>query len=220
MNFIQIARETRKRSGMQGTGPSSVSATGYESAIVAYVQDAWEDIQREREWWRWMRSEIMFLTTAGKKEYTLEEIFGPSYRFNRWHKDTLYIKVDDKWSKLYFLEYDNFIASTQNQVNETKPFRYTIRPEDSAIVIESPAEVYTLKVDYQKSIQELENDSDVPEMPSQFHKLIVYGATMKYAEELGRQGKFNSYSVNYTRLLYVLMRNQLPKEYLKMRPIV
>jgi len=220
MNFIQLARETRKRAGLQGTGPSSVSATGYEAAIVSYVQDAWADIQNERNQWRWMRGQAAFTISQGDGEYLLGDIFSPGYRFNRWHKDTCYILVDSKWNPLRFMAYDQFVYLTQNQTEDTRPSRFTIRPQDSALLFDSPDGPYSIKIDYQKSLQELVIDSDVPEMPEQFHRLVVYGGVMNYAEELGRQGKFNYYSVKYTRMLNILMRNQLPKEILKMRPIV
>lgn len=220
MNFIQLARMARKRVGLQGTGPSSVSTTGYDAALVAYVQDAWADIQNERNQWRWMRSEASFMTSSGNGEYLLGSIFSPGYRFNRWHKDTCYTLYNSKWTKVRFVEYDKFIELTQNQTEEGKVSYYTIRPQDSALLFNTPDAPYSIKIDYQKSLQELVSDADVPELPDQFHRLIIYGAVMNYSEELGRQGKFNYYSIKYTRMLNLLMRNQLPKEILKMRPLV
>lgn len=223
MNFIQLARETRKRSGLQGTGPASVSTTGYEAAIVTAVQDAWTDIQIERKDWKWMRSNVTFSISQGTENtqtYSTTDILGPDGRLNSWRVDTCYVDDGGQWKNLRYVGYDKFIKDTQNVDQPGLPDKFTIEPQSQALIFPNPDNSYFVKIDYQKSEQELESDSDTPELPVEFHKLIMYGAVMNYAEELGRQGKFSYYSVKYARAMNILMRNQLPRKTVESRPIV
>ena len=55
MDFQALAQETRRLSGVGGTGPANVEvATGMELKIVNYVQNAWRDIQTHPKNWKWM----------------------------------------------------------------------------------------------------------------------------------------------------------------------
>jgi len=220
MNFIQLAQATRKRAGLQGAGPSSVSTTGFEAALIALIQDAWTDVQNYRKDWKWMRSTSIFLMTIGKSDYTLGDIFGVTYRHKYWLKGTMYALINGQYTAIRFVEYDTFIERTQNDTTTSPPSIFTIRPNDSALLFNSPDSDYTIKVDYQKSPQILEKDADVPELPVHYHSLIVYASLEKYAIYLENGTLFSGYALEYAKLMNTLMRDQLPKKVLNIRGIV
>ena len=58
--FLELCQETRRLSGIQGTGPVDVTtAVGIELDIVNYVKNAWIDIQGHPKNWKWMRRDYL-----------------------------------------------------------------------------------------------------------------------------------------------------------------
>ena len=56
----------------------------------------------------------------------------------------------------------------------------TIDPQRNLILGPKPDAAYTITGEYQMSAQVLAADGDTPEMPSDYHQLIVYSAMKKY----------------------------------------
>lgn len=215
MNFIELVKAVRLRVGMQGTGPASVTTTGYEAALVAAVSDAWIDIQNERKDWRWMRDTATFLTTQGQTEYTTTEILGPTPRHKYWLKDTGYAMINGQYRPIINYNYDRFVYLYQNTTHDTVPDKYTIQDNNYSLIFTPPDGVYTMKIDYQKSPQTLVGDTDVPELPSYYHLLIVYAAVEKYASYISSPETYQQYALQHARMMNQVMRDQLPKKVVK-----
>ena len=220
MQYLKMAQTVRQLVGMQGTGPSDVNATGAEGMFLVLVQNAWKDIQTARKKWKWMRDEKSFATAIGTTAYTPLTIFGPNNRFKSWYKDTFYITIDGKKHPLWFREYDYFKYKNANVTTQSSPNEFTIRPYDSAILINPPDSMYSITADYKKSIQNLVAASDEPEMPSDYHDLIVYEAVKRYGISIGMIHIYQEYEQNQTELWGSLLRDQLPREIFKVRGIV
>lgn len=226
MDFIGLARAVRSRSGLQGTGPSSVTtASGVELLLVQTIQDAWLDIQNyevpvSRICWSWMRASASFFTVSGTNTYTLSDIFNPNYRFKKWMNDTMYVTVDGQRSIVRYMDYDKFNYKYANDTSTGKIQNFTIRPSDSAIMFNNPDSNYLIEIDYQKSPQELVNDTDTPELPTHYHILIVYMALEKFAATYsGEASQFQQYSFESVKLLGSLLRSQMPKAKVKPRSL-
>ncbi len=209
--FIELARGVRSKVGMQGTGPASVSVSGAEADIVSAVKDAWVDIQNTRPDWRWMRSRVSFSTTADTSTYTLADIFTGSYRHKLWRKDTAYATVDGKKRRLRFIEYDTFVYRHNNDTTTSHISEYTIRPEDDALILNTPDATYPVIIDYQKSPQILSLDVDIPELPSYYHLLIEYAAVEKYCAAVGSHNIYQQYASQHVEMWGQVTRTHLPK---------
>lgn len=220
MNFIQLCRETWKRVHGQGTGPTSVSTTGYDQAVVTAVQDSWLDIQNRRINWKWMRATQSFLLVVGQTEYTLADIFGPTNRYRYWLRDTCYVLDNGKYSQVRFVDYDVFIERHLNDTTNTKISEFTIRPWDDALIFNSPDNTYTIKIDYQKSPQELTIETDIPELQDYRHNVILYGAIERYAAEINQVNVLDYYSRQFSMTMADLMREELPQLKQKKRPVI
>lgn len=220
MTYVELARAVRARMGLQGSGPSDVGSTiPIEQQIVQAVYDTWIDIQNYRTDWRWMRNTDSFETSAGVTVYALSSIFDPGYRFRNFHKETFYVTVDNQKQLMRFLNYDTFQQMYNNTDTNNKFYDFTIRPWDNAVVIPPPDAVYTVNFDYQKSNQLLANNSDTPEMPTQHHNLIVYGALEKMGIAILSMEQYDHYSQQYAIEMGQLMREQIPKKTVKTRSI-
>lgn len=221
MTFLELVKAVRSRVGMQGTGPASVtSTTSFEMDLVNSVSDAWIDIQNFRECWRWMRGTTTFTTTASVKTYSLTTIFGPNNRHKRWLKDTVYITENGKKRPLIFLEYDQFENKYLNDTIPSKVTHYTIVPWDDSIKINLPDGLYTISLDYMKSAQTLVANEDVPELPKEFHLIILYLAVEKFSTVVVTPEIQQLFSQQYVTMLGQLMRSQVPSKKLRIRGIV
>lgn len=219
MNFITLVQETRNRVGIQGIGPSSVDTNTYEAQIVSAVEDSWLDIQNYRPNWKWMRESEDFLVSQGVTDYTPTDVFGPNDRLRYWLKDTFYITVDSNKSILRHVDYDNYVRRHNNDTVEKVFYEFTIRPQDNALIFPLPDQFYTIDCDYQKTPQEFTADADIPEMPPYFHKAIIYGAVSTYAASIEFYSVSDKFEAKRVEILGGLMREQNPREKLKVSGI-
>lgn len=219
MTFIEMVRAVRSRVGMQGSdSPSSISgAVGAEIDIVNAVRDTWIDIQNSRQEWKWQRKTKSFFTVADDHDYTPAEILPiVSGTLDRWRTDaTYYIDTNGKRVRVKYMDYDNYMARNVDTYVSSKPRVFTIRPWDNLIMMNPPDGVYTMYIDYQESLQELTTDTTVPDMPANYHILIVYGAVEKYGNTLGDGGIEAFFAQNYVALWGSLTRSQLPESKFK-----
>lgn len=219
MTFIELVREVSRRVGLQGTGPASVDISSYETQLVKAVQDAWSWVQLYRTDWRWMRASKSFLTVADKDVYSTQDVFGVNPRLRSWLTGTFYIESNGQKSPLTYIDYDEFIYRHINDNNSKKPHEFTIRPYDNALVFVTPDDVYTIYCDYQKTPQELVNTTDTPEMPSRFHRLIIFIALDLYASEISFAEIQSRFSLEAAKMFGALLREQNPRTKLKVRGI-
>jgi len=213
MNFLELCKAVRSRVGLQGSGPASVtSATTAELDIINSVSDAWIDIQNFRREWRWMRGTQTFSLVVGTTDYELSDIFSPGYLFKNWRKDSCYAYINGKYTLLRYIDYDNFIYIHKNDTENSVVHSFSVRPWDHALIFNSPADTYSITIDYQKAPQVLEANTDTPSMDSYFHLLIVYSAVEKYSVIINSPSIFSQYSQQYVTMLGQLMRDQLGKK--------
>lgn len=182
------------------TNSSSIPATvtgqsGNLADCVDWAADAYNELQTSGDDWRWMRSQFTVNTVASTEAYaygacTDSRLSATISRFSHW-------LVTDKYNPpraylassgigsayhLQFIDWDTFCALYKiGTINGGPPAHITIDPQDRLILGPTPNDVYTIEGEYQMSAQNLAVDSDEPEMPDQFHMLIVYDAMMKYA---------------------------------------
>lgn len=221
MNFLSMAQKVRKLVGMQGTGPVTVTATDYDSIFVTLVNDSWEDIQLSKKKWKWMRSTVQITTVVGSDSYPISTIFGPSFhRFGRWNTEQFYIYDGISNTPLRFIEYDVFVALHINNSTNSRVTSFTVEPSTNAIIINKPDKVYLIRASYYKAKQTLVSDSDIPELPLNYHNVIVYDAVARYALNVSLASAYQGYSQKFAELYDDLVREQNPREILKVRGIV
>jgi len=219
MQYLQMAQKVRQLVGMQGTGPTSVDATGADAVFLTVVRDAWTDIQNRRKDWKWMRDTITFQTVVGTSTYTPAVIFGPVNRFKSWYKESMYITKDSKKHWTPFVEYDYYDYKHINDSVNTPPSEYSIRPRDYAILLSKPDLIYPVQIDYKKNNQTLVNATDIPEMPVDYHNLIVYEAIARYAISVAIGHLYQEYAQKTAELWGDLFREQNPRTVFKVRGI-
>lgn len=185
MNFLELCQAVRREAGISGSGPTAVTnQIGEMDRVVNWVKTAWNDIQTMRPNWMWMRATFIFNTTASDHDYTPAQA-GIASRFSAWSPTSFRIyKTSAGLSNQYHLpeiSFDDFrrIYLTNTRVEGT-PVCFAIAPDLSIVLGPFPDGIYTVEGEYWKAPQTLTANADTPEMPAQFHPLIVWKALEHY----------------------------------------
>lgn len=224
-DFLTLCQDTAKESGtVSGDGlPASVtSQTGRLAKIIGWVEQAWRDIQNERDGWRWMQGEFSGQTVSGTQRYTASDM-GISERFAAWRgigdaeedRMSCYLtssgRTDERvmeywtWDEFFV----QFLRGAQSE-RTGRPVYWTIAPDDKLVFAPTPDAAYTVRGMYRKDLQTLSANTDVPEMPVRFHDLIKWKALIHLANADESMNQNPLWRIEYTRLLNGLTRDQLP----------
>src|SRR5512147_763856 len=95
MNTLEIVKETRLASGVQGEIDTIVSQTGIKKTIISFVNSAYNDIQRLRDDWNWMRVGGSFSWNPASTEEVISSVY--KYLLLYYDQDPLRFVEYDKW---------------------------------------------------------------------------------------------------------------------------
>lgn len=212
MTYLDICRRVNDIVGFQGT-INTVDTTGYQSTLTTAVKDAYEDIQRYRKDWDWMKKNRTINIASGTDFYTLEEL---------WAGETVdlaeYRYINYDYKRMRELGYDAFELIDWSDW-ESEPKEYAINPQDKSLLISPVDQVYTLDLYYISTLQELANNGDVPILPARHQQLIVYSAILKLSTFVGNATLYDTYSVKTAEGMGQLMREENPYREIRKRPI-
>jgi hypothetical protein len=224
VNYLAICQQTRQECDASGTGPSAVTnQTGESKRFVDWCAQAYTEIQNKRGdpgGWKWLRKGFTFNTTASLGTYAYGSITdvatsNPITRFKDWYVQSFkaYLTSTGVGAEypLVFMEWDPFrrfyLYATQNP---GQPQHFSIDPDMQVRLGPAPDAIYTVSGDYQRSAQVLAADSDIPEMPTNFHMLVVYEAMKKYAGFESAPEVFMRANTEAKPMWRDIERNQLP----------
>lgn len=191
MNYLQLVNRVKRESPHTGGDLASLaSAVGQTAKMVGWVQDAWNEIQNmcSQFNWKWMRARALGdVTVVGGMAYTIDQLLGVAAgttRFRRWQPETdeyritayLDAQPQNEWH-LRFLDYETFdMRFLRGQHAAGPPQFWSTSPTNQLLVGPTPDQSYKVRADYWKSNQILTADTDIPEMPVDFHMMIVWKA--------------------------------------------
>jgi len=217
--FLVLCQKVARESGtIEGVAPATVSnLTGRLLKVVNWTNDAWSEIQNHRENWEWMRKDWSYALSESTGRYTPASFNLTNH--SRWVKDdrstTIYdtsTGVSDE-NDLEFISYRDFrIRYERGTQTDDRPVHWTVTPVGEFGVGPKPDDSgFTATGEYYQGNEALTADSDVPDLPSRFHDIIVWKALMKLASsDENRDGYAYAESL-YTPLMAALERDQLPE---------
>ena len=219
--FLELCVDVRRECGITGSGPLAVTNQSGELArVVEWTAAAYTLIQNRHNNWRWLRSSFTLPTVDGTDSYAYTSCTdtGTSAaitRFRRWYPHDFKIYLTSAGSGtehwLLYQQWDDFRSVYKvGTQNEGYPAWVAINPTNRIVLGPIPDAVYTVAGDYQKSAQTLAADSDEPEMPADFHQLIVFEAMRKYAAFNGASEVWAHAKDEASRLWQELRQDQLP----------
>jgi hypothetical protein len=210
--FLQLAQSVRSEAGLSGTGPSAVTGqSGMDKKVVDWVNDAWYDIQAARPNWRWMwRNDGAIATVAGTKSYDLaalgfdvENVIPESVSITNVGNPASIIQLE-------FVEFDAYREATKFILDEPdKPTLCTIDPSGAFVMNPTPDDVYDVAFEYYTPPSFLSGNTDVPELPVKFHRMIVELALTKYSSHDDAVGVYQTANIEYKKWMRRLEQAQL-----------
>lgn len=198
MNYLALCQRVRQECQDSGSGPSTVSGqTGLLGRIVSWVADSYTEIQNRHAvspHWRWLRYGFTVDTTADDDSYAYGDVTDTTTsaaitRFSTWHiKDidnppNIYLTSSGvgTQTQMTYIDWDLFkYLYKRGTQTSSYPIHISEDPQQNLVIGPAPNGIYTVTGDYIRSAQVLAADGDTPEMPSQFHMLIVYKAMIRY----------------------------------------
>lgn len=215
MTFLELCADLHLEAGISGIPPNSViNQAGENKRIVNWIKNAWHEIQLNRKDWLFLRGTYSFNTNINDGKYSASDA-GISTRFREFDKNSVKlfqesIGVNDEY-EINYIPYEQYrsIYLTGTQV-PSRPLYYSIDTDMALLLGYKPNAIYTVSGEYYKTPQILAANDEVPDMPIEYHRVIVYKALEAYAlfeaapEVLSRAMK--GFNAIYNRL----ENNQLP----------
>lgn len=229
--FLQLANALAQEcriSGNAATISTVVGQTGTALRLVNWLIESYNEIQQRSPAWLWLRSTFSFPTVAHTDTYAFGActdtlVGGAITRFRSWipfgvqgeSNVSRYLTSGGVSGQMWmvYLPWHVFRAMYKfgpQQSNYGPIVHITVTPQNKWMLGPNPDAVYTIGGEYQMSSQVLAVDADVPEMPGDYHDLIVYRAMEKYgraqaAIEVLARGQAEGH-----KLMTALEQNQLP----------
>lgn len=302
MNFLQLCQNLHLKRGagsgeQPGTLPSAVtSQNGKLLQIVTAIQEAWEDIQSEREDWLWMRREGTFTLNTGERSATLttaetkavasitrsgstatatfstdhglytgesvviagavETDYNGTFTITAPTATTItytvsgtpstpatgtitatrtlplkrvisyvaascdqYLLVRDvaggasTEQPMYYVtpqEWEGYF-NRASYVSTGRPTFFTLLPSQQIGVFPAPNVPFRARFNYRKTHQALAANGDTPEMPAEYHRLIVDKALTYLSANEENKRQFDTAMMRYERMMDDLIAVQTPK---------
>lgn len=211
----KLARESGSVSG-GATQPLSVTGqSGRLAKLVAWIADAWVDIQEDRKDWTFLQKKFTSALIISNIEY-MAVSFGLT-DLGGWrdgNRDfSLYdpaVGAGDE-SFLKRLDYDDFYAlyfvGTQTAA---RPCHYAIAPDNALCIGPKPDKAYVFNGRYRRAAQVLAANGDVPICPEQ-HDIILWRAMKKLHASDEAPTSFQFDDLEYNRRWASFVRAYTPR---------
>lgn len=219
MNYIQLCQRASMEGGASGRNTSVFGATGEWLRFVTWVNQAWLDIQTERNDWQWMRKTASFSTIAQQGTYEVDTAPLSLTDFGNWveHSFRIYRTSAGIAHELMldYVPYEYFrdtwlISSLRSSYSQ--PVQITIAPDKSLVLALPPDSAdYTISGDYYKKPTSIVQNTNTPDMPDRFHMAIVWKALMYYGSYESYPEKYATAEREYKRIMTQLGIDQLPE---------
>lgn len=183
MNFLQLCKKTAQESGTIAGLPSfttTANATGRIAKLVGWVSDAWLNIQNERNDWLFRNDTFSHALNIGVSEYTPASF---NLSLSQWLPDTcsrqtmsLYDPAIGQADEggICQIPWDRYRAMYDRGVTApNRPQYWAVKPNGNLLVGPAPDKAYVLRGEYRTTAQILAADTDTPNIPEEYHGVIV-----------------------------------------------
>ncbi|WP_375188406.1 hypothetical protein [Sphingobium yanoikuyae] len=222
MDFLALFKAAASDSGIVA-GFNNVATlagvSGRPAQLAGWVRDAWIDIQNERNDWTWMRRRFGPVALTPSVNLYLAAELGVT-RLGQWLGDrpgyrTFTVYDPDRGpaseTDMEQISYDRWIERWGRGAHDSQmPREWAISPARELLLGPTPDKAYLLKGEYRASAQILSADADTPEMPEEYHRVIIPRAIRLAASSDEAWQPLIDKTNQYSELRNALVRDQTP----------
>lgn len=214
-NFLQLAQSLRQEARIAGVGPATTqNQTGEAARLVTWINNAWRDIQRASNHWLWMHRYLNGPLVLDQGDYTAADL-GIADAVRDYDRTSMAIfntaRGTQDQTDLFYLPWTSFREMYRRGYQmKGRPLHWTLLPSKKLAFGPIPETDYTVTGEYQKAATRLLQDGDEPDMPEEYHQLIVWVALTKYAASEAAPEVFAFAESERVRMLAELRLTQLP----------
>lgn len=204
MNRLKIAQLINTLAGTQGTVDTTVGVSGYQTALIEFMDSGYNDIQIYRDSWKFLQGTVDIPLNITVNTYSNDDVA----------KVTRII-----YNKRVLKEilYEDWVLQDHK---EGKPVEFTTNPYTDEIEFNPLNDTYIVALQYQKVPDVMTTNSDIPIIPERFQRIIAYKALIGLGSYLGNYDLITKYSNKYSIELGALMRSQVPVKFVTTAPLV
>ena len=215
-NFLTLVQELVTELGIGGanqgaTVPTTVvGQTGQLWNAVNWIKQAENNLNLMYSDWKFLQVEYSELLVVGS---TTVPAHSGSETVNQWDRDSFWLDQSLATAKqLEFMEWTNFrkqVFPGSSTRSNAKPSVITERRSGSVLLDNPPDSAYTLTAEFWKEPVLLAADNDISPIPSQYHRLIICEAAIKYGNKEAALEVIQGMEAEYIYLLDKLEGDQL-----------
>jgi hypothetical protein len=217
MNFLQLCQELVTELGLAGgTGPSTVlDQRGELRNVVRWIRDSCLWIDSEWKDWKYLRCDYDGVIQVNSREPTPPN--NPSgVKVRKWDRDSLILNygsvnakplIWENWATFRKLRQigSAYLTIDEPAVFSTKQDGYTPK----LILYPTANATYPIHGEFWRRPPVLTNDTDVPLMPEEYHRLIMATAAIKYGNREDAPEIIAGFEAEHHSLLMQLKADQL-----------
>jgi hypothetical protein len=183
VTFIELVREVIRETGLAGGDPADLETvldqTGDLADAVAWTRNGCLEVDNLWKTWKYLWREHSIAFAAAQSNIPPQPT---DYTVRQWDRASFWLnKTSTSPTKLAFEDWRVFRARTGTPLSG-KSSIITVRPDNTLRTDRIPAASYTFSAECWKRPTILTLDDDEPDMPSDYHRIIVCRAKMEYGD--------------------------------------
>jgi len=210
VNYLELAKELVRETGLAGGNPDDLETvegqTGDLLDAVTWTRDACTQIDNLWFTWKflWIEHSTAFAVADGQ-----DPPLPTTYDVRRWDRDSFWLnKATSSPRKLRFEDWRTFRQRT-GAAASGKPASITIRPDMTLRTDKIPNATFTFTAEGYKRPTILVLDDNEPDMPAEFHRIIVCRSKIIYADQRDAPEILEGAQTEYSDILDKLQSDQL-----------
>lgn len=186
--FLEICKDMAREAGISGGIPSVTGQAGEAGRVVNWVARAYKYIQNLHPHWKFMRQALELSLTAGKAEYTADELavadFGEWSFMRSWrsYRPAMGYADEQPVQMVDYEYFDRVYGYGSSREMPGRPQVVAVAPDQSLLFWPKPDEAYTIVGEQYRAPHNLLENGDTPIFPARYHDAIMYRALMLYGE--------------------------------------
>jgi len=226
MTYLELVQRACRECALTGVPTTVVSQSGMYARMVNWIASALNDIETAHPDWDWMWLPFSFPTVDGQSEYSAVEAGIAADTHNEWNRYETrnYVTSVGNISEIFmdYIDYDiwrNAYLYGATRSTRSRPLQFSISPQQKIALGPVPAAGYTITGYYYRNAQILDPvvsstnltpDTLTPDMPVDFHIMIVYKAMMYYGGYMGAPEVYDRGELEFGKMMKRLDNKRLP----------